>query len=1367
MANPNQILDRFVYPCDNDKEILLDDNGLLLVYEEFRKYSNIIDLSEFSQLHGAILLAEGGMGKTTFMNQLKSRFPVSQAFMIELGRYSGDPNGLRKDIESFIQTLGIYSKPAIIFDGLDEAQDLSKIILRLIGTIPKRLTIWIASRDIISLSTIQSEYPELKSYNMAPLSENNIREMASHEGLDEDSFLEAAHRQGIFAICSKPLGCKLAMSVFRDNGLIGVSQRDLWHLGIERLCDETPSLTKRLLQPSSYELNVIVDCAAWLAICLSLSGKVFFWVGEPSYCPKQSVDISSLASKDFPLDLIRLTLERGVFTPMGDGRLRFTHATFLDYLTAYGFSKFIPSEHWSQLLLNNDRKSVLLQRFGIATWLTAFNKDFLKELSVIQPELLLSSMDAVLAIGPSKLCKVLLDRSDTISYKQRHNSIITNNLSRLSSPETSNILRDRLLADNKSENEVEFILEIAEACKFIDLSNILVDRVFDETLSFQQRVDASYTVYRLADVVAQGRLKTLLPVDPKKDLQDDLRGNILRCCWPNHLTPNELLSHLVQPQKPNYLGSYGRFIDYDLPNSFKTSITEINAPQFLKWSIPHFIQPEPFDSLGRLARSIYTYCWQWAKNYFISTLLAEGYLKAEKNYTTPFLNDLSQTRNNSNFTITIESFRKDTNRRLAVLKVLLESDVDEKTLMQIPFSLIPLFQYSDTEEIINKILSNPSGSLVKKWGKCLRTIVKKDELIQYKNEINQIHNLLPEIIDSAENMMKSLEDAQKQHEEYEQKLKKQKIEYNSKRQEKQTKIDAGIKTTLHQIDLKPDRFPDIALWLFSENGYSTHESIDLTQSTGWNKLSSEEQEILIALSEQYLLKGCIEKTSPGQFVIVIAQAFYLLFKTRFEKFQCITREVWRKWSVELLKAALDNSIGQLGPLFDTLAGNFPEIAEKALLEVINQELSQDRISITHYWGTRLTNAHAKAILQIAKKPTTSVSHNYLILSELIQNGQAELVSDYLDSIFSSNWESPPNQELNKHLLLAFTLNPHKYSKNILEMMNKYREWGRQWIEMAVMDWERILNKAIIVCIPDTIADFFIWLHTEYPENTRPKHRTVVFSPGPIDNIHESQNYLLNVLVHNGIEGSVAALKKIQILFPNENWLNQCIMDAQINEQANKAPMLTITEIKLLADENNSSRHFINSIQDLHKLVSIKLNEYKDELQGDTPAIGDLWNSPDPIYPKKEDDLSDHLKRFLDKTLPGVIINREVQIRRKQCENGTPGSKTDIWIQVRSDKDEQIHSLCIEVKCNWNPDAKTAIKNQLIEKYMSGGKAKAGILLLGWFACKKWDRSDYRRAESTKIWSNINSARTDLEFQVEQECKLGHFVSAIVIDCSLE
>jgi len=155
----------------------------------------------------------------------------------------------------------------------------------------------------------------------------------------------------------------------------------------------------------------------------------------------------------------------------------------------------------------------------------------------------------------------------------------------------------------------------------------------------------------------------------------------------------------------------------------------------------------------------------------------------------------------------------------------------------------------------------------------------------------------------------------------------------------------------------------------------------------------------------------------------------------------------------------------------------------------------------------------------------------------------------------------------------------------------------------------------------------------------------------------------------------------------------------------------------------------------------------------------LWNiiGDNPVH-KSEEDFSDHIKRYLDSTFKnhGIVINREVQIRRKLYKDGEPGARTDIWIQAINKNGETI-TLCIEVKGNWNQSAQDALTDQLIGKYMNGPDrtATAGILLVGWFGDNLGGN-----------WESKEKAIQDLSSQVEAARLDDWLVEKCLIDCTL-
>ncbi len=56
-------------------------------------------LEQIAKLPGGILLAEGGMSKTTLMEQFRDFLQDRSVLLLKLGEYVRDPEGLRTDLE--------------------------------------------------------------------------------------------------------------------------------------------------------------------------------------------------------------------------------------------------------------------------------------------------------------------------------------------------------------------------------------------------------------------------------------------------------------------------------------------------------------------------------------------------------------------------------------------------------------------------------------------------------------------------------------------------------------------------------------------------------------------------------------------------------------------------------------------------------------------------------------------------------------------------------------------------------------------------------------------------------------------------------------------------------------------------------------------------------------------------------------------------------------------------------------------------------------------------------------------------------------------------------------------------------------------
>ena len=1303
------------------------------------------------------------MGKTTFMEQLRDSLQDRSVHLVKLGEYKGDPGAFANDLDACLISSTSSTPQTILLDGLDEAPDLAGSVLRKIRQLPDCVSVWIASRDNDAIRAIQTERPLLASYSLAPLSEPDLRTLAVHESVDADAFIQACERQGLLPICAKPLGCALALSVFSENNLDGVAQRDLWHRGIERLCDETPSPTRQLQGTPQFTLDEILHCSAWISLCLALTENHFVWCREQSHRTPHSLGISDLASVHFSSELIRTALKRGVFSPLGDGRVEYSHTMYRDYLAALGFMAFVPAEHWFPLLMNGQRTAVFPQRAGIVPWLATYNAGFLEELSGIQPELLLASVDSVQAIGPDRLCEALINRADGLSYSQRRD---LSNLQGLNGGRTPDVLRTCLLDPAMGTAAIDLATRIVEACEYDELAGVLADRVLDVGLSLRERVDAAYAVCRLEDDAAKRKLKKLLPIDPAGDPQDDLRGTVLRACWPAQLVPDELVMHLTEPQKSSYGGAYSFFLISVLPASLETSLDEESAVVFLNWALNHIDKHEPYDFLGSLARTMYSICWTSTRTPAVTELLASGYIRALSVYRSPFLHRSYEGESMTSHILTRDAFLEDEHRRLAVLTAILSSgDIDSRQLGHIPFRDYPLYTQDDLPALFDRANADPTGPLVDQWAMCIKAVVSRANLDAYAGQVDRLHAQRPDLIDDSQKLRADMTAADRRADELEDKWRNEEEDRNRKYSDDQDRIDREIKDALQLPGLKSESFEWLSFWLNSKEGICSHMSIDIQQSPGWIKLTEEEQSAMLDLAHSYLADADIQPTPPNQHQYSVACALTALRLLRPSIYVSLPGETWQKCGVELLKAATHDNLELLTPLLDTLSAQYPDVATDAVLEVLSQELQRDFISIIGNWGHRLSDAQAQAILRIAADSTTDHGRRFHILSDLARHGKEGLVRTHLDSIFSSGWNVPPDSTMHKLRRLAFVLSPASYIRQLLDSLAADSDWGRQWIEASVGGHDNALLDALLACDMSDIAEMCIWLHEQYPPNTRPEHSRA-YSPGPLDEIHMLKDHTINYLTQGGKDGSTAALQLIADRFPSEAWLKSCVLDAGTAEQASTAPVLPMAQIKELCQRKNASRRLVNTDQDLLQVTMTSLEAYRTYLQGDNPAIADLWNIEGPTRPRNEEYLSDHLKRYLDLSLKtDVVINREVQIRRKLFKDGASGSRTDIWVQA-TDEAGSVLTICIEVKCNWNRSSKTALKDQLVDKYMSGGTATAGILLLGWFACISWDESDNRLADSTATWSDSAEALADLDDQVYALREDGNNIRAIVLDCEL-
>lgn len=208
---------------------------------------------------------------------------------------------------------------------------------------------------------------------------------------------------------------------------------------------------------------------------------------------------------------------------------------------------------------------------------------------------------------------------------------------------------------------------------------------------------------------------------------------------------------------------------------------------------------------------------------------------------------------------------------------------------------------------------------------------------------------------------------------------------------------------------------------------------------------------------------------------------------------------------------------------------------------------------------------------------------------------------------------------------------------------------------------------------------------------------------------------------------------------------------------------------------------VQSGKHLLEVVIESLNRLEAKFHDELPAWREVWDrvpvekveagtkdkaQNKPMYrPIDENEFSDYVVRHLKADLKerGIIANREVVISK--------GERTDIHIDavVRNSRREVYDSVSviIEVKGCWNEGLYTAMKAQLVDRYLKDNRCHYGLYLIGWFNCNAWYTNGDNRYQKSKTRNlAIDEVRKHFDSQAAEITHQGLTVRALVLDASV-
>jgi hypothetical protein len=1371
-------IERFIYSVatdDSHNTPIIDSDGLR-VPSRFRDDALLNAKKILDSLSGGIISAEGGSGKTTFLNEIETQ-SGGAAKVFNLGQYCADAVSLQDDVKMFAnESNGTVCY--LLFDALDENPNICGMLGRLVKDFSETsgIRIWVASRDINQIAQISKHEKTKFIYTLAPLSHEDIKQLANYTGVNSEKFIAEAEKRDLLPFCAKPISCNGLIDLFKNNdgNLANVKTTDLWDSMVEKLLDEDAEMKPA---KSEFPMPELRNAAEWIALNLLLCGKRHVWTRKQSDCPDDCVKIDDLIKSEnifvVSRDLLMETLRRGLFALDANNATRFAHESYKNYLAAKAFGKFSLHSRWKSFFLSENREFVFPSRQETIGWYAIENEDVQKHLVDFQPEILLSSFELVSAIGARKLCEAIMGKIKANKFSWEKESNLK--LGYLKSQEALEFINEWLAKPGIDDDEFDFIAKISRKCNYGELTPLYVKVFADRKLPSRQRHDAAFCIeksYCSEDDFT--RLKSLLPLtDDDDDMFLTIRGTLLELCYPEHLAENEIMEIAnVNGDECSY-GAYYRFLQ-ELPEKLVKYYNPVFAIPWLKWAIAHNRSDQKigYSRLGNAVKSIFATCWRWGcENDDIAELLAQGYCEARSKH----LSFMEMETTLERECISIEFFeqRSDIRRKIAGIAINKFQVTNHIWSWGAYYTgRESLLDENDVKWIQAQLVANANNASVGAWwsivSECANCGCFGDNAL-----LDRFHDLRPDLMTKTTDKFVSEIETRRNADriEFEKQEEQRKIERQARdkktQEEKETSL-LELKKTLAKDStiIAPECFYNISNYVASENW----NSIRIYESSIWQKLTAPEQSQIMALSKRFLYEGKIPKRDDKFHNFTVIRALELQRHFNPHEIERLPESVWERCGVELINSYCPNENKEENEVFESVIDVFmshEQVAIKALLTVIRHELSKEEapelLSLDNLkrW---MTGKQADAVMEIVHEYNGNQSHQHGILRALCDCGHEDKVRILLDDLFKGDLIHNPKKPYHTLRGLVFALSPTKYIDSFLRILRS-KSWAKDFIEMA---WESRSRNAwcgeglgdfVLKSSSEKIAEFYTWMHENYPRKNEPNRAgTGFYNPNVIDYIYQWKDTCIQRFASPGFHDGVEVLKRLCKHLPHEAWMKRYLAQAKEAYQIQQLDCVTPAELKRIVD--NSGAKVIKNGVDLLELVSDAIIKYQTYLQEGTcgcPAIMNLWDrqkNDDSLVPRGEEFLSDDLKRYLDLTIcNGIVINREVQISRKETEHSASGSRTDIWIQAVS-KDEETITLCIEVKCSWNKSAKTAMKTQLHDKYMGKGRASHGILLLGWYDC-----AGYKK---TNVWSDKSMAKQNLETQAQQYNKK---INAIVIDCA--
>lgn len=1300
---------------------------------------------------------------------------------------------------------GADSKSVIYLDALDEAiVPVRAITMSLASWIRNELSkqkpqLRIACRTFVwpnvLTDAMESVYGDSHAHAavLQPLSESDIMVAATTFGVDAASFFAAVRTASVMPLAELPLTLLMLLLTFRTSRSLPSRRNELFDQGLLSLAAER-SERRDAGSATSMNPHDLFDAAERVACFLLLCGRDSVSLQDnPTESSLHWTELAVPPHAGRPIDdsVLRSIAGSPICDSDASQVFRFAHRQFAEFLAGRRLARLLP--HQARSLLS----SALGWRHGVAGPLketaafAASQSPTLAEwIAETDPELVaLSDIADDDLRRRATLCLFGKYRSGELTDAQLNRG--SSDLIGLKYGTAADDIRP-LLAERgpKIDDVLELAVRLAESWHIVALAGPLADLVLDANAPLHARVAAGYAVKRLDVETARHRTKPLIKGGPE-DERWELKGLALRCNWPDNCSVDELLAAIGPKPYRAFGGAFEGFL-YELDkDKFRAKGYTAKA---LAWAETHLNSGEHADVIiERIITRVAHAALLELHNPEVLSALSGLLLAAAKTHAKSPLGRIETSPTFSKIDAAPEiDFPKfesqDTRRSLIrrLIEMATEShhlwwcmtstrgiliDTDFGWLVQrATDSGVPMNARIRYAEVARILFRWDNSAIVDEWMR-VREIEPVSSVLNFPIEMP---------LDSPE-AIAMREDARARR---------------ARETAKPSALDPPPKERVGRTIEAFER-GDLGAWrgvcreLTLEES-STHYGWNRRLSTtpGWQAADKDTRSRLVRAAYDFIARdvempAAADRAPLRTILLGGMEAFWLLEDADRTQFEAIDRKSWQRWAWYVLRELHSNMSGEnarakLFVLQRLTEAAGPEAANSvaklcieqgdgnselctALLDIIANIESPD-IEARLLLALTDNAIDSKTVLAVATYLVERIPGRAIpILTERLARDGAAGGATALSAICVALMSAPTIASW-AGIMKVMDLRPDVAKVALSAFAHDARRTERRGADQVLRTIENDGGSYVSI-----MGDFVNLLMQHFPPDADPNYDGV-YTVGPDDSARHLRNRLISALGDRDDLCAVAVLKQLERDFGRKYpWLRRPRAEAERSYRQKRwppSPPRAVAELLASAD-----KRMLKSEIDVLDGVVEAIERYGRSLRFASPSpLEDLWNTPKsaPPSPKEEerasDKLCDAVRLYLHNY--GVVAEREVQVFRRsvpRIAGGAAGSELDVLVrlQARSRGNGDPIALPIEVKLSFNADAKSSLKSQLTDRYMSQLGTHVGIYVVMWVDAPGMD------LKYKPKWATIDLARADLVAQAEAiEAVSGDRVKPLVIDCQL-